>query len=281
MRRSAKQPKTMKSISIIAICAITLLTSCSRTQETKVEPDNLTQFQTLVQQNTRIQETLQALIQLTNDIMDKAKANGRTSAEMGEVPICANIQPDLKNKTISIDFSNGCSSTYGSIKGSITISYTGSFGQSGSAITIKMNNFAVGDMALNGTVGLSDFKKVSVNLLEYKVKATDLTAVYQGSSLKTTMELVQSWKNFQTATTNDDEIMSYLKGNYVVSDLNYDIETTTNLLIKGACSSSVAVSGIMKMISKGMTGILDYGTGACDTVGTLTVGGQSKTVALR
>lgn len=271
----------MKRLSIAAIFAATLLTSCSRTEETKVEPDDFTQFQTLVQQNTRIQSILQALIQLTNDIMDKTKANGKISAEMGEVPTCASLQPDLKNKTITVDFSNDCNSPYGSIKGSVTLSYTGAFGQTGSLITIKMNQFAVGDMALSGMVGLSDFKKIGVNLLEYKVKVTDLTAVYQGNSLKTTMELVQSWKNFQTTNTNDDEVSTLLRGNYFVNDLNYDIETTANLLIKGVCSSSVAVSGVMKMISKGITGILNYGTGTCDTVGTLTVGSQSKTIELR
>ena len=66
-----------------------------------------------------------------------------------------------------------------------------------------------------------------------------------------------------------------------MSDLNYDVETTTNLIIKGACSTNVAVSGVMKIGTKGMTGVLDYGTGSCDMVGTLTVGSQSKTVELR
>lgn len=271
----------MKRFSIAAIFAATLLTSCNRTEEIKIESDDFAQFQTLIQQNTRIQSAIQALIQMTNDIMDKSKANGRVSAEMGELPTCANIQPDLKNKTISVDFSSGCNSPYGSIKGSITVSYTGAFGQSGTSINVRMNNFAVGDVALNGTVGLNDFKKTGVNLLEYKVKVTDLTASYQGSNFRTTMEMGQSWKNFQTTNTNDDEVIVSLKGGYFVSDLSYDVETTTNLLIKGACSTNVAVSGVMKIVAKGLMGVLDYGTGSCDMVGTLTVGSQSKTVELR
>ena len=198
-----------------------------------------------------------------------------------KIDLISNIDPDLKNKTIIVDFSNGCGSPYGTIKGSIKVSYTGGFGQSGASINIRMDNFGVGDIALNGTVGLNDFKKTGVNLLEYKVKITDLTAVYQGSSLRATMEMGQSWKNFQTTNTNDDEVVTSLKGNYFVSDLNYDVETTTNLLTKGACSANVAVSGIMKIVMKEVTGVLDYGTGNCDMVGMLTVGNQSKTVELR
>jgi hypothetical protein len=272
----------MKRFSIAAIFAATfLLSSCQRTEEANIEPDDFAQFQTLIQQNTRIQSAIQALIQMTNDIMDKSKANGRVSAEMGELPTCANIDPDLKNKIIIVDFSNGCGSPYGTIKGSITVNYTGAFGQSGASINIRMNNFAVGGMALNGTVGINDFKKTGINLLEYKVKLTDLTTAYEGSSLRTTMEMGQSWKNFQTTNSNDDEVITSLKGSYFVNDLSYDVETTTNLLMKGACSTNVAVSGIMKIALKDMSGVLDYGTGSCDMVGTLTVGGQSKPVELR
>lgn len=272
----------MKSFVLVASFVLISITSCRQTkEEIAVQPDEFTAFQTLIQQNTRLQTALGALIQFINDSMDKAKVNGRISAEMGDLPTCASIQPDLKNKTLTIDFSSGCGSPYGTIKGSITISYTGAFGQSGASVTVKMNNFAVGDFALNGTVGLTDFKKTGVNLLEYKVKLTDVTAVYQGAALRTAMDMGQSWKNYQTTNSGDDEIVTSLKGNYVIDDLNYDVETTTSLVVKGACSSNVAVSGVMKMAAKGVTAVLDYGSGNCDLMGTLTVGNQSKTVDLR
>lgn len=272
----------MKPFVLVASFVLFFFTSCKQTtEENAVEPDEFTSFQTLIQQNTRLQTALGALIQFTTDIMDKAKVNGRISAETGEVPTCATIQPDLKNKTLTVDFSGGCSSPYGTVKGSITISYTGAFGQSGSSVTVRMNNFSVGEFALNGTVGLTDFKKTGANLLEYKVILTDVTAVYQGAVLRTAMEMRQSWKNYQTTSSSDDEIITSLKGNYVIDDLNYDVETTANLVVKGACSSNVAVSGVMKMVAKGVTAVVDYGAGNCDLMGTLTVGNQSKTIDLR
>lgn len=272
----------MKSFVSVASFVLIFFTSCKQTtEENAVEPDEFTSFRALIQQNTRLQTALGALIQFTNDIMDKAKVNGRISAETGEVPTCATIQPDLKSKTLTVDFSGGCSSPYGTVKGSITISYTGAFGQSGASVTVRMNNFAVGDFALSGTVGMTDFKKTGTNLLEYKVKLTEVSAVYQGAALRTTMDMGQSWKNYQTTSSGDDEIVTSLKGNYFIDDLNYDVETTTNLLVKGTCSSNVAESGIMKMVAKGMTAVLDYGVGNCDLIGTLTIGNQSKSIDLR
>ncbi|MFN8344026.1 MAG: hypothetical protein U0X91_03430 [Spirosomataceae bacterium] len=272
----------MKPVVFLTLFALFYLTSCQRSgEENTVTPDNFTQFQTLIQQNTRLQTALSFIIQLTADVMEKAKVNGRISAETGEIPTCAHLQTDLKNKTLTVDFAGGCNSPYGTLKGSVTIQYTGGFGQTGASVIVRINNFAVGDIALNGTLELNDFKKTGVNLLEYNLKLTDLTALYQNKVFKTTMEMGQSWKNFQTVSANDDEINTSLKGTYVIDELTYDVETTANLLVKGTCSDNVAVSGLLKMTAKGITATLDYGAGNCDTVGTLTVGGQSKTVELR
>lgn len=267
---------------IFSFCsAFVLFSSCQTPKEEPVVPDDFSQIQQITQQATRVQTAIQALVQFTLDIMDKAKVNGRVSAETGDVPSCASIQADLKTKTIAVDFGSGCETPYGTIKGSVLISYSAPFGQAGASISLKMSNFSAGGTTLNGTVALTEFKKTSPNQLDYKIKMTDVDIAYQSTSFRTAMDMAQSWKNYQTTASSDDEIMTSLKGNYVTGDVIYTVETTTGLLVKGACANNVAVSGIMKISLKGIASTLDYGPGTCDSIGALTVGNQTKTIELR
>lgn len=271
----------MKRFILFLFPVTVLLSACQSTKENAVVPDDFSQIQQISQQTVRVQTAVQALVQFTLDIMDKAKANGRVSAETGEVPSCANIQADLKAKTISVDFGSGCETLYGVVKGVIMISYTAPFGQSGASISLKMNGFSTGGTVLSGTIALTDFKKTSFNQLDYKIKMTDVNVAYQSSSFRTTMEMTQSWKNYQTTTSGDDEIVTSMTGNYTLADVVYTVETAANLLVKGSCANHVAVSGILKISLKGIASTLDYGNGTCDTIGTLTVGSRTETIELR
>lgn len=271
----------MKRLSIAALLAATLFTSCNKIDSVTVQPSvDFSQMEKAMKQNTQVQASLQNVSRLVNDIMDKAKVNGR-AADGGNVPTCANIQTDTKNKSITVDFGNGCSGAYGTVKGVISISYSGAFGQTGTTITVKMTNLTMGDVSMNGTISLSDFKLNPANTLEYKINVNSLNVVTPTGSVTTSVAMAQTWKNFLSPSTSDDELLTSLNGSFKAGDLDYAVETTTSMLTKGSCETNVPVSGVVKLSAAGVSGVLDYGSGTCDTVGILTVGGQSKSIELK
>lgn len=271
----------MKRFSIAALLTATLLTSCNKIDSVNIQPTvDFSQMEKAMQQNTKVQASLQNVTKMVNDIMDRAKVNGRT-IENNQVPTCATIQADAKIKTISVDFGAGCTSPYGTVKGSLTIVYSGTFGQTGATITVKMNNLTLGDVTMNGTFAVADFKLNAANTLDYKINVTALSVTTSSSSVTTTVALAQTWKNFLTPATSDDEISTLMTGSFKSGEVDYSVETTSAMITKGSCETNVPVSGVVKLSSNNVTGTLDYGLGMCDTEGTLTVAGQSKTIQLK
>jgi len=203
--------------SIIAFSFIGLL-SCDKAGEVAPNTDPQialkTQFEKIlpvIQQQVEGQKAIQQMVTMIQEMKGIHFPNGRISAEMalqGEIPTCAQMTTDLKNKTMVIDFGTGsCKTPSGQpISGKFTMSITNQI------IKVQMDNLRLEGVSLNGMLELSGIYSKSANP-EVTATATNLQVVLNAKNSTFTITMRMKWNvGFSTFDKKSDD--DILVGNY-------------------------------------------------------------------
>lgn len=216
-----------------------------------------------------------------------AVAGGRADG-VDSVPGCTTItivpaDTNTYPKTVTVNFGTGCMGWYGITRsGSIVYTLSGKLKTPGTTVNAAYNNYKVNGYKLEGSYSTTNSSSLSNGVLFTssvtggKVTYPDGTTWYTYSGNRTIKQTAGigslNYNDYAFAITGAHSYASY-KGNTLT-------DSVTTALVKQATCKNIS-SGVVAFTYNGtIKGTLDYGSGTCDSLATLTISGQSKSVGL-
>ncbi len=228
----------------------------------------------------------------TVDFADQSLENIQKSGEVKSLAVsdtCPAITIDhpadaIWPKTITIDYGTGCTGFYGSSRsGKIIIVVTGRRLVTGSKRTITFDNYYFNGIKVEGTKVVENMGFNTNQNLVMKVTLTGgKLTLPNGKTIERTVNHEREWiAGLNTKNIWDDEcLITGTASGVNVNGVAYTNTITTALDWKRVCK--FFVSGIIKIEREGKDPVyIDYGTGECDALATVTRNGESKEITLR
>ena len=206
-----------------------------------------------------------------------ANASGRV--ERDELMACAEITHDRDNKSITIDYGDGCTDIRGRFRsGVILISYTDHRSVPGAMRTVTFDNFVIDSVLVEGT-------RTITNISEDTVGAVVFNVILEGGQL--------TFPDGTFATREADFTRTWLRGADPMEDEgyregrssginrageNYTVTIIERIIFKRDCSRRkffIPVAGVKEVIKGEVVAIVDYGDGECDNLYTVTINGET------
>lgn len=265
----------------ILLFSLSGILSCDQDTES-TEPDL-----SGAEQEALYDETFEEVDGITESALDFFNMNARTTEDTEDEFIrCGKKTHDFENKTITIDFGDGCEGPGGRIrKGKIIIKYTDRMFNPGAVITITFEDFYISDIKIEGVItrtnistSLDDNPKFRIDLTGGKLTWPD------GTFATREMSHIRTWIRSGSPRQDEFTIEGYSSG-MNRRGYTYEIIITNTLHFRRACWVSrvfIPVEGTKLIQIEGKDDMMiDYGDGTCDTLATITVNGVSREVDLR
>ncbi len=281
----------MKTMRLLFLTSIALtffvLQSCDTEKPTIISPETA---KNIALSNS----TAEAFFSDVFDQAQSATLSAKDSVEGGKNLASSNnfcalitIEPfDLTTfpKDITVDFGEGCLGNDGKLrKGKIMINATNWFKETGSIITVGLENYSVSDFGVEGTNTITNNGLNSDNFLSYnfqvkngKITNPENNSVTQWSSNRT----IEWIKGEETITASDDEYkITGTQNGITAADEEYSIEITEAIHIDMSCEWRI-VAGKQTITSKKEEIFIDYGDGTCDNKFIVSYKGLSYVVTI-
>ncbi len=201
-------------------------------------------------------------------------------------PSCATVTVDSDEfpKTITIDYSEGCTGRMGlEKKGIVTIEMSDTIINEGAVYTVTFTNMTMGQREISKTAtytneGLNDagywvisFESLSTTTFEKQDEVFTIVREFTGE---------REWMaGFDTPEATDDIFLLTRNGSITVNDeLKFSKTTVEPILIDRSCDWPL--SGIVEITRADETMTIDYGTGECDNIALVTKDGESEEIEL-
>lgn len=187
---------------------------------------------------------------------------------------------------ITIDFGDGCTDIKGNVrKGIIVVEFKGRRFFPGSEIITTFDGYHINGVRIEGTRTVTNITGSTTSAPKFEIVLEDGRATWPDETFATregshTREWVRA-----TSPLEDQWIV---EGSATGSNRNgtlYQVEITKPLVYKRECAISnrvfMAVEGTKVLTVNSNTITIDYGTGECDRIVTITINGQSRSVIVR
>jgi len=201
-------------------------------------------------------------------------------------PDCASVSVDSDDfpKTVTIDYSEGCTGRMGlEKKGVITIYMSDTIINEGAYYTLTIESMTMGNREISKTAtftneGLNDagywvisFESLSTTSFEKDGENYSIVREYSGS---------REWMaGFETPEVTDDIFLLSRNGSITVNDeLKFGKITIEPLLIDRSCK--YPLSGIVEITKADETMTIDYGDGECDNIAHVSKDGVTEEIEL-
>lgn len=269
----------MKRYLVIPILATAILTSCNQNQDTELGVSHDA-------------SKAEFFYNDVNNIADEAGNTGDIASIRsmdGIMSGCATLTIDTVSNphTIVIDFgSTNCLCADNRYRrGAINISFTGRYRDAGTTITITTNNYFVNDNQVIGTHTIVNQGTNTSGNIYYSIDVTGQVVLAGGSgTISWSSSRVREWiAGSSTPEFNDDVYSITGSGSGTSSAGNHIAVSITNPLIRKlepGCRMHF-VQGTIEVLPDGKpVRILDFGSGDCDNIATVTINGVSYTITL-
>jgi hypothetical protein len=219
-------------------------------------------------------------------------SNYRNGNAEGVLSACATITHDslisADLDTITVDFgSSNCTCADGrNRRGQLIITYTGSYRDSLTTITITPNNYFVNDNQVMGTHTIVNQGHNAAGHLVYNVTVSGQIILANGSGTITwNANKVREWITGESTSLWSDDIYS-ITGTASGTSANGSTFTAniTSPLIRNmslGCRRHFVQGAVDITPSNKPVRHVDFGSGTCDDVATVTINGNTYTVHLR
>jgi hypothetical protein len=199
---------------------------------------------------------------------------------------CATVTNDTSSSPhrLTIDFgSTNCLCMDGRYRrGKIYCDYSGRYRDSLSTHTISFDNYYVDDNKIEGTKTVTNMGRNSAGNLTYSIHVAGSIIKADGSgTISWTSDRTREWVAGEGTSTRYDDVY-HITGSASgtsAAGVSYTATITTPLEVALDCrwirSGTVSFTPGTKP-----TRIIDYGTGACDRVATVTVSGRTYNITL-
>lgn len=217
-----------------------------------------------------------------------AATSARVEEESESSPIfCAQRNHDFANKTITIDFGDGCTGPRGRVrKGKIIITYTGRLLEPGAVHTVTFEDFYINDIRIEGTRTKENLSESTGDYLRFRLTLENGKVTFPDGSVITREAewFVTRIRAFNPL--NDVIIREGGCSGVTKTGVEYSVAITVPVVWKRGCLPAarifLPVEGTKVISVTGGPEIsIDYGDGECDNLMTITKDGVSEVVEFR
>lgn len=195
-------------------------------------------------------------------------------------------QPGNPHGYITIDFGDGCTDIKGNIrKGIIVVEFKGRRFFPGSEIITTFDGYHINGVRIEGTRTVTNITGSTTSAPKFEIVLEDGRATWPDETFAT-REGSHTREWVRAANPLEDQWI--VEGSATGANRNgtlYQVEITKPLVYKRECAISnrvfMAVEGTKVLTVNSNTITIDYGTGECDRIVTITINGQSRSVIVR
>lgn len=193
---------------------------------------------------------------------------------------------DVPHGTITIDFKTGCTDKLGNVrKGKILVEFKGRRFFPNSTIVTTTDAYSINNITLEGTRTVTNISGSTDDVPKFNVVLENGKATWEdGSTATREVNRVHEWIRSKNPTRDEWHVTGTASGTNRKGSV-YEIDITTALVYKRQCAiiSKVfmPVAGTKELTVNGRKLIIDYGTGDCDRIVTITADGQSKQLEVK
>jgi hypothetical protein len=262
---------------------VTFMTSCKKDTNSTVNNDDMS---TTADRFQEAEGTSSDVDVIADQAMEAHSVSMRTSGSNNVFGIlsCAVVTNDTVNHIITVDFGSGCTGQHGHTRsGQIIIHYNGgNYFTPGFQRIVTFNNYYIDQKHLEGTRTITNNGLNSNNHLNWTIDAQNMRITRPGGSYHEWNSLRNREMIAGDSTLNNpnDDIYSITgSSNGVRSNGVTCSATITNPLIKdGSCFYRIVSGTIVITPSNKPPMTLDYGSGTCDDLATVTRNGVTYTI---
>ncbi|MFD2941429.1 hypothetical protein [Flavobacterium notoginsengisoli] len=208
------------------------------------------------------------------------------------LPSCATITTVLTNNTWTktVDFGvEGCTLNNGNtVKGKMVVSFSNDFSSSTQTISYTFEGFYHNGKKLQGSKSIvRTIKETNLLVTAHPVSTAsiDLTITFDDGSVYTRKgTLIKEMTSGYDTWYDWDDNVFVVTGSGSTTFPNgdtYSAEITTPLEFNAICRKPFAVKGIVSVTKNGASATIDYGSGDCDSLATVTKDGVTEEIDLK
>ncbi|MBX2896292.1 MAG: hypothetical protein KF763_12660 [Cyclobacteriaceae bacterium] len=201
--------------------------------------------------------------------------------------MAADTQPGNPHGYIIINFGEGCTDARGNVrKGIIRVEFKGKQFLPGSKIITTFNNYHINGIKIEGTRTVTNITGSTASAPKFEIVLEDGRATWPDETFATREgSHTREWVRATNPVNDQWQVLGSATGSNRKGTL-YQVEVTKTLVYKRTCAASnrvfMAVEGTKVLtVDGGRVITLDYGTGECDRIVTITINGQSRSVIVR
>ncbi|TRX41528.1 hypothetical protein [Flavobacterium restrictum] len=279
-----------KILSCGAALALALLSSCSSNESA---PATTTVTTAAITVDAKIDASVDDVANIVEDqyTVQQGLTNKSTGTIKSMLPLCATITTVLTNGTWTrtIDFgTQGCALPNGNtVKGKITISFVNNFTSLSQTITYTLDGFYHNDKKIEGTKTIIRTLKSSDLLVAVHPISTctlDLTITFADGKVykRTGTRVKEMTEGFDTKSNWEDNVfLVWGTGNTTFPDGSvYTATIKTPLRFVMTCHLPFPVLGSVSITKNQSEAVIDFGTGICDNLATVTILAVTKEITL-
>lgn len=193
--------------------------------------------------------------------------------EQDDLGSCVTITHDEENKTVTIDYGDGCTGRHGNtLAGKIVIEYTSRLYEPGAKRTITFVDFYFNEIKVEGTriientTATDTERQFTVSLVGGKLDFGN------GNFITRDAEWVRTWYVGQGVVK-----LSGSADGININGFEYSVSVAAAnaLTWSRECDQRLPVSGIKTLEVGDRTASIDYGDGTCDRMVTVTINGET------
>lgn len=188
---------------------------------------------------------------------------------------------------ITIDFGTGCTDLHGNVrKGKIKVEFQGKRFFTGSKIITTFQEYHINGILIQGTRTVTNITGSTEDSPKFSVILEEGKATWPDGSFATReMNITKTWVRGLNPLQDELQVEGSASGSNRNTKV-YQMEITEPLIYKRECAITsrvfMAVEGVKVLTAdNGRTITIDYGSGTCDRVVTVTIDGQSKDIIIR
>jgi len=273
-----------KILSLAVVIAI-FNTSC---QEENENPNQLTDAEIAIAENeTAVESAFEDLDDIAYESLFYADAGGRIAINEDSPLACAERTHDIENKTITIDFGDGCEGPHGRVRsGKIIITYTDRMFVPGAVISMTFEDYYSDDRKIEGTRTRTNISESENDFLRFRIALENGKITWEDGTFATRDALWEVSRIRTPNPINDERIRTGSANGLNREGLTYMVTITNPIVWKRGCLPRkrvmIPVEGtkVREVEGRGSCTI-DYGDGTCDNLVTITKDGNTKEVEIK
>ena len=277
--------KHLNKILSLTIVIALFTTSC---QEETENPAQLSDAELASAENEAVIESaFEDLDDIAYESLFYADAGGRIAVSEDSPLACAERTHDLENKTITVDFGEGCEGPHGRIRsGKIIITYTDRIFVPGAVISMTFEDFYSDGRLVEGTRTRTNISESENDYLRFRIQLENGKITWEDGTFATREALWEVSRIRTPNPINDERIRTGSANGLNREGLTYSATITNQIVWKRGCLPlkrvMIPVEGtIVREVEGQGTCTIDYGDGTCDNLVTITKNGITKEVEIK